>query len=664
MDLYKDDVKEAPPQQTSVETESIQKLLDYTEPEQNPWRADYLQSLAECYNFVELKQWAGDDVQGLAQYDVPTLAVDRVNRGLDTIRGISDNTGIKKKVQKRELGDERVASILDAVGDYVAYQGNFEEAQEKSRDDMLIVGMGLRKLGFDPEASGGEGELWVEAVNVEDVGWSRCKSKTLRDSNWLWHLQMMDWEDAVSINPEKAPQLKSLKAKLESEWEKKKKSNVKGALATKDYKNPVGVEKSYQYPDQVYIYEFWSKRRIPVTKVGTITQLAQPDGQGGFVQVPVPQVRLEALDYQPQEGEQVLAKTVIDEWWQYIVASGRNKRQGILLKVEKSKYPFHPFIGTCAEVKKSGQPFGYVERVIPHQKRINIAWAQKVAYNNKSIKSPLVLRDVKNVDKAIQQSKFGAILNLTGNERVESVNIQPQVNLQAIEEGNMARMDMDFAAAATESPLRGIEESGASGIKLSLQQNAAITPLNKWVKSEKESEREFWRKALYIIIAEFKPERMARIVGEQKFMELVIGPKDPMTGQPLQPPLQLPLQPSVAHYDVMIQDEALSDFNKQQSFNAAMALHQGGVLLKDETLIKSAPIKDVDEFLSSNLQARQDVIRQQQQIIQMLEDKLNMAMKAIPKEKKNGQAANAVQGRNQPQAGQRSMLGGMMGMQT
>ena len=44
------------------------------------------------------------------------------------------------------------------------------------------------------------------------------------------------------------------------------------------------------------------------------------------------------------------------------------------------------------------------------------------------------------------------------------------------------------SAAATEAPLRGESNSGTSGIKFSLQQNAAITPLNTWVKAEKRSE--------------------------------------------------------------------------------------------------------------------------------------------------------------------------------
>ena len=299
--------------------------------------------------------------------------------------------------------------------------------------------------------------------------------------------------------------------------------------------------------------------------------------------------------------------------------------------MEQGESEDHPYYGVIAEKKKNGAPRGYIEKVIPHQVRINLAWGQKVAFNNKSIKSPIVTRNVTDVDKIVQQSTIGAVLNLSSNEEVLNFNPLPQLNLQAIEEGNMARADMDFAAAATEQALTGGSSNSESGIKMSLRQNAAVTPLNKWVKAERNGKMHLYRKVLSLIIKNFQPEEYVRVVGMETFQKIT-GPQiDPISGQMIAPPLQWPIPIDAVQYDVKVQDEAMSDMTKQQSFNATEALVACGVPLDDEFRIKNAPIKNTDEALASNQKARMDIIKMLLQQNQMLQQELQQTQKMVPK---------------------------------
>jgi len=667
-----DDVVEAKAPIVSPDEEKlISQLFEYTKPKALPYYNDYMNVVKECYNFKERRQWDGADMQALASIDVPVVSVDRIGRSLDTINGIRTNTGSKKRIVKREMGDDRIATILDKVADFDDYNNDFANARNEAFDGMLDVGIGIRKIGYDPQDMGGEGAIFSEYCETEDVGYSRCKKKNLEDIVWAWHRSMMNWEEAMLIAPEKSAQIKSLQTTLETKWEEIKSGNVKSNFLTKDYGAEIGTEadSKLEYAGQVYIYDFWQKKIIPVKKIGFMAMAQMPSPIDGMpIDVSVPQVKIEPLEYEEKEGEQVLATTTQVQWCQYIVASGRGQTSSILLK--ESVTDDHPFVGMCAYRRKSGMPTGFIEKVIDYQKRINIAWAQKTAFNNKSIKSPIVVKGNGTLDlqTAVQQSSFGAIFDV-GMKEVVSINTVPNVNLQAIEEGNIARQDMDFAAAASEPVMRGMTGSTTSGVQLAQQQNAAITPLNTWVKGEQESELLFWRKWLRLALRFYKPERMARVVGEQLFMKLTGIQYDEM-GNPIAPPINFQDGLNVDLYDVQIQEQSISDFNKQQTFNAIVTLQQMTPtgMFDDNFLIENAPIKNVDEAIASNQKHRQNVIAMLMQQVQMLQGQLEQTQKLVPKEEKGQpnrakvQPANAQSGRSASQAGQRSMIGGQLGV--
>ena len=668
------------------ESELIRKLLEYTDDVHNPFRQDYLHiTVAECLNFKELRQWDSQDVQSLLLSDTPALPIDRINRNLDNIRGIYRNTSNRKRVTKGERGDDRIANILDKVYDRVSYDGNFSDVREEAFDSMLDTGIGLRKVGYDSQKD----EIWCALANVEDCGWSKTRKRDFSDLRFIWQHLTMDWQDAIMLNPSKAGQLKSLKAIMEDEWNKLKNQNVKGSLGYNYQSSILKTEVSYQYADQVHIWEIWLKKTVPTQIISYNQQipLLGADGNpfihnGQVVNIPSPAIRSESLDYQLQEGEQLHNVVSNDEWWQYVIAAGADQKNGILLKSGKSDISDCCFSPTVAEFKKNGAPRGFIEIALPHQKRINIAWAQKVSYNNHAIKSPLIVSGEIDLETAIQSSKIGTILVLpTGT--VVNTNNPLQANIQAIEEGGMARQDMDFAAAASEPALMGQAAQGASGLRLSLQQNAAITPVSKWVNAEGFGELVFARKVLALIIKYFPPEKLAKIVGEDFFYSTLgymmmngqlipTGTIDKLTGQVVAPPVPLPLSLDVEHYDITIEDSSVSDFNKQQTFNGIEALVAGGVPLDDTFRIKNAPIKAVDEALASNEKAKTDIIRQLEQEIQMLEAQLQATQKMVPKESgtpptlirtgqhSTNQRTNAQIGANQNQSGQRSMIGGAL----
>jgi hypothetical protein len=651
---------------TPEEQTKISDLFKLVDSQMIPWKQLWeYQILSECYNFRELKQWNGADMQALALADTPSVPIDRMGRIFDTVNGIRKNTGNKVKVIPRETGDNKLAEVLGEVFSCVEYDGNFEEVYDTAFDDgMLTTGIGIVKFGFDPVAKGGEGEIFAEYIPIEHVGWSKTHSKTLKDVTWCWFHQIMPWEDALPINPQKINELKAIKTTANEEWERIKMNNTQGTFLANDYGVPgAKAEIKYNYPDQVHLWEFWKLKRIPIKKVARfnpqVDQIGQPvlDVMQRPVINPVPEVRAEDINYGVVDNEIEIGTTVQEEWWQTIIATDGSKSNGVLLKEEKAKYSFAPILAMCADMKKSGAPFGLAEKLIPHQKRINIAWAQKIAYNNKSIKAPLVVRGVTDLDSKLQTSRIGTVLNLGQNEEILNYNVQSAPFTQSIEEGNVARADMDFIAAASEPVMTGNAGATTSGLQLSMQQSAAITPLNKWVDAERKFLKEFGRRVLEIIVTEYSPQKIIRIIGQDKFAKYFIPQPDPLTGRMTQP-LQFPFEVDSISYDVEIQEQAISDLNKQQSFNAAMALG-GREMFTDDYLIMNAPIKNTDDALVSADKKRQDIMIQMAQQIQMLTQELQQTQKLIPKENKPiNQHKNAQTGRNQPQAGQQSMLGG------
>lgn len=635
------------------EAVEIRRLMELVGDKNNPTRDKYIKKVVRCYNFVEGEQWEGIDVQLLKDKGVPIIPVDRIGRNIDTIQGIRDNSQYKVKVNKVELGDDATAELLDLLYTYSNDCGNFEEAKSQAFFNMLVTGEGIRKVGYD---SSRDGEIWAENVNVEDFYCSPTTKKHLNDIRWCCHHITLSWEDAISIKPEKAAEIESLKTIAETEWEKLEKNPTINTVSTNpDYSN--AIESRQKYVDYIHIWEFWVKKTIPLHKIGYMG-VQQVQSSQGVIEVPAPQVRVEDIGYEVKEGEQSLGYTHADEWWQTVIATGNNKSQGILLRQERSKYQGHPFIRMCAELNKDGRPVGFVEKAISPQQRINLAWAQKIAFNNMSIKSPLVVEgSTKNVDDMLTASKIGNVLQVPIGSKVTAMNVTPNVNLQSIEEGNVARQDMDFVASSSEPAMRGIAESGASGIRLAQQQSAAMTPLNKWVKAERESEKIFTKKVLEIIINEFQSEKMMRIIGEQKFQELAT-PKVNENGQIERMGLKIPLDRTITNYDVRISDQSINDLDKQQSFNAMLALSQNGILFDDEYKIKNSPIKNIDDALLSNKKARNDVIRQLQTQVQQLIELLGEKVQREKQDPKAQGAKGKSQSQAGTQAGKRSMIGG------
>jgi hypothetical protein len=644
------DVEEKPVVQDEETTVTVGELFKYTRDDQNPWWKDYSTIIEGCHRFCELDQWNESDGVKLSFYDVPKIAVDRINRGLDTIKGLKSNSRFKKKIVHRELGDKRIAMLLDKVMEQVSYDKNFDIESDGCFDSMLKTGEGLRKVGWDDYLSGGLGDIFDRFVERENVRYSRTRSADLKDVTWICETQMMHWTEAMQLAPERAAEIKGLKATLESEWELLSGGNANSTATGKDYDVEYwGSSGKYAYPDQVKVHEFWMQRLIPVAKVFSFSM-----NEMGQV---MPSMSIAPAGTQGNPGEKVM-NTVMEEWWQFVVVGG--EKSGILVRGEKSQFGFHPYVGMCAERKKSGMPFGYVERVIPHQIRINMAWAQKQAFNNKSIKSPLVAygMSAEDVEKATYQSAFGAVLNVTGpGAKIEALNVQPAPNLQAIEEGNAARSDMDFAAAATEDAMRGVAQGGDSGLKVSMMQNAAVTPLNKWTKAYQDSMLTFYRKVLQIIAVKYTPERIQRIVGDQLFMQMVNPVVDENTGQMIQPGIQFPLQIDAVFYDVVIQDQSISDFQKQQAFNAALALHQAGFIMDGEYMIMNAPITNPEEAYASHQKAKADMLVMLMNEIESLQGQLKESQKAAPKDPK----AQGGKGKAQAQAGRQKMIGGTAG---
>jgi hypothetical protein len=672
------------------EADEIRRLFELTEPKYNPWRADYDKICTDCYNFKELRQWDSPDIASLIPYDVPALAVDRINRVLDVVDGIRENTGNKIKVIKRAMGDEAVATILDKVREYVYYCGDFDMARDEAFAGLKDVGLGMRKIGYDPTANGGFGEIWCEAIQVEEVGWSYTRKKNFNDVRWYWEHHTMDWEDAAKLNPKMAGQIQTLKAVQVKKWDEMKGGAVKGQLGN-DYQTArMDGEHSYSYPDQVHVWEIWVKRTIPYKIVASMEQPPLPpvDGQGGIAvdgagqltpnvpvapaPPPIPKFKKVPHDYQEQEGEESVSAGVDTEWYQNIICTSKTKNGSILLTPSggiKSEFDFDPYVAMVSQFKKSGAPRGLIEICIPHQMRANIGWAQKTAYGNKTIKAPLVTTgNALDIENAIQQTRLGAYLHLPTGTTLVQLNTNPNPNLQALEEIASAKEDMDFAAAASEPVLRGQAQASASGISIAKRQDAAVTSINKWVKAEKDAELVLGRKVLKMIIKKFTPEKLARIVGEQFFYQtlgyqmtplglLPTGIIDPVTGQKMGEAIPLPLTLDVEHYDVQIQDEALSDFNKQQSFNAAAELVQMGFGMDADYMISNAPIKNPEEALASHNRWKTDIVRQQQAVIEQLTQALGIVQKQQGSTSQP-QRANARKGKAAPESGIRSMLGG------
>jgi hypothetical protein len=156
---------------STEEQKLVSDLFELLEEKNNPWRKDFESTIKECFDFKELRQWPEEDENILKSLDVPEICIDRIDRGLSTIKGIRLNTGSRKKIVKRESGDARVAELLDKTCDCVAYNGDFESVKDDAFDSLCDIGIGIIKVGYDPSVK--DGEVWAEFCNIEDVKYGR-----------------------------------------------------------------------------------------------------------------------------------------------------------------------------------------------------------------------------------------------------------------------------------------------------------------------------------------------------------------------------------------------------------------------------------------------------------------------------------------------------------
>lgn len=630
-------------------SETIRRIIEYADVKNVPWKKDYEDIIKKCYDFKELRGWESDNEKAqLAVYNVPPISVDHINRSLDTINGILENTDPRLVIEHRGMGDERVAELLQKSFEWTDTEANFDRDRRESFDSMKITGLGLRKLGFDPS---GEGKMWCESIDTENSGWSYTRKKDFSNIRWIWHENTIPWEDAVLLNPAKEVELNSLKTTMGTKWDEINTSSSNGV----DY-NSTSANEKYTYPDMVKVLYCEIKKGIPYKVVVTM-------GTDGM---PVPQ-KVD-INYTGEEPE--ISRGVDEVWYEYVLAYGNNKKDGVLLVDGKQlDQPFHSYVPMVAEFKKNGQPMGFVEYAIPHQVRINLAWASKTAWNNKTIKSPLVLGGASfKVEDAIVQTAIGPIVQLPPGVSLLSYNQAPQANLQSIEEGDSARRDMDFAVAASEPVMTGLAGSSSSGIQLQHQQSAAMTPITKWVRAYIDSEKVFASKVLWHIIKNYNEMKMMMIVGEERFLELsglVITPDgqlapnpmagmiNPVTNNKIPPPIQFPLSPNIQDYDVVIKEQAISNLQKQEAFNTLMSLTQT-YPFDPEYIIMHSPIKNPEEAVESNRKARADIINALTQENEMLKEMLGEAQKAA----KGNPNAQGNRGKVQSQAGKRKSVGG------
>jgi len=284
-----------------------------------------------------------------------------------------------------------------------------------------------------------------------------------------------------------------------------------------------------------------------------------------------------------------------------------------------------------------------VEKVAPLQKLINVSAAQVIAYNNKLVKSPLIAEEGSlDLERAKTSSEYGSILFVKRGYRFPMINTLTPLNIASTEIGQQARVDFDVIAASTEPVMRGVDpQADSSGVKLGILTQNASTSLNPYIRAENFTRRWFWEKIVYIVQKKYTTQRMFRVAGE------VFAINVPMMGIEGQV-VQRMNDVTVGKYDVMIEDSSISDFERQQEFNAFLAMKQMGAPISWELIGQRAPVKN-PEMLLKDMKQQEMLIAQAMMIPQ-------------PQTPGNGQKGKKAEGGNAPQAGTRSMMGGTTGM--
>lgn len=174
----------------------------------------------KCYQYVnnwvdgELGQWKQETKKRMG--DAPALSVPLVRKFINRVAGAQVSAKIDEKAFPRDdAGDAIIAEILTDLKSYVYYLNNTEYQKAKAFRDSLITGRGYLKVCWSDELDP-LGEVTTTRINPFRVYLIGDKEEyDVSKYDCVIDESLVSWDKLSSMYPEKAEELKSMRAELD-----------------------------------------------------------------------------------------------------------------------------------------------------------------------------------------------------------------------------------------------------------------------------------------------------------------------------------------------------------------------------------------------------------------------------------------------------------------
>jgi hypothetical protein len=471
--------------------ERVSEIQAVRKQAEQAW-SDNLEAVYEDNQFYLSQQWSAGDIAKAEKKNAPHLSINRIKKIVDLVLGIQMQNRAALGVLPIEGSDSLMAEVIGRTVKWVTKQFGFESKWSECVKDSAIGGLGWGFLDLSYDKDPISGDIILRKVSPFDILPDPDFTELdLSDCGYIIHHKKMDKKKLIALYPEYADEIKEC-------------SSATQRTSFFDRFRQVGQD---QRDKQVEVIEYW--HREWVKKNFTI------DGNGNQKEWTGDKETLDA--YVADKGISSVSMRVP------VIKLAITAGDDVLIYDGESPLGIddYPHVPLFAYYNSSFDDWAYKSQGVVRclkdsQRETNKRRSQIMQAVLKMPLSGFAVEENSVDDNTVFKDSGGKGGFLLKYRR----GFQPPLPLRPPEiPQSLIQLEQAFQQDMTQIGINPdllgmMSESGSAGITVQLRQRQGLTALQEVYSNHQEAFRLLGNKVVKIILAQYKKEKIQRILGE------------------------------------------------------------------------------------------------------------------------------------------------------